>query len=78
MRADVLSLLAEICQDSLVKENMDVDMFEAGLMDSIGFIDLLAGLDSQFGISVAPTEVDRAELSTPGRVLEFVERRKST
>ena len=74
-RETVLSLLADLCQDGLVRTDLDADLFGLGLIDSIGFIDLLAGLHSRLGIAVAPTEVDRAELATPGKVLAFVERR---
>ena len=73
----VLALLAEICRDDSVKTDLDADLFGLGLMDSIGFIELLAGLQSRFGLEVAPTEVERSDMATPGQVLDFVTRRLS-
>lgn len=34
----VLELLEEICQTDVVKENLDVELFEEGLLDSFGKI----------------------------------------
>lgn len=37
---EVLSVLAEVCQDDIVKENPDIDIFEEGILDSFGTVEL--------------------------------------
>ena len=41
MENEVLDLLAEICEDDVVKEDLQTELFESGLMDSLGFAEFL-------------------------------------
>lgn len=65
---EVINLLAEICQDEVIKENPDVDLFEAGLLDSFGTVELLVQLEERFGILVPITEFDRDTWNTPNQI----------
>jgi D-alanine--poly(phosphoribitol) ligase subunit 2 len=64
----VISLLAEICQDDAVKENPDIDLFETGLLDSFGTVELLVQVEERFGITVPITEFDRDVWNTPNNI----------
>jgi len=50
---EVLSVLAEVCQDDIVKENPDIDIFEEGILDSFGTVELLLAFESHFNIGIA-------------------------
>lgn len=65
---EVISLLAEICQDDIVKENPDIDLFDAGLLDSFGTVELLVQAEERFGITVPITEFDRDTWNTPNQI----------
>ncbi|AZU61764.1 D-alanine--poly(phosphoribitol) ligase subunit 2 [Neobacillus mesonae] len=65
---EVISLLAEICQDDVVKENPDIDLFDAGLLDSFGTVELLVQFEERFGILVPITEFDRDTWNTPNNI----------
>ncbi|ETI70232.1 MULTISPECIES: D-alanine--poly(phosphoribitol) ligase subunit 2 [Neobacillus] len=65
---EVISLLAEICQDDVVKENPDIDLFDAGLLDSFGTVELLVQVEERFGILVPITEFDRDVWNTPNNI----------
>ncbi|MFJ7727657.1 D-alanine--poly(phosphoribitol) ligase subunit 2 [Neobacillus sp. NPDC097160] len=65
---EVLTLLAEICQDDIVKENPDIDLFDAGLLDSFGTVELLVQTEERFGILVPITEFDRDTWNTPNNI----------
>ncbi|CAH2713013.1 D-alanyl carrier protein [Neobacillus rhizosphaerae] len=65
---EVISLLAEICQDDIVKENPDIDLFDAGLLDSFGTVELLVQVEERFGILVPITEFDRDVWNTPNNI----------
>jgi len=71
----VLRLLVEVCGTDAIDQERDVDLFDAGLLDSLGFIHLLVGLEDDFGIRVPPTAVERDEVSTVNRILTFVAER---
>ena len=57
MREEVLDLLAEICEDDVVKEDLETELFESGLLDSLGFAEFLVDLDDVCGIMNSPSEV---------------------
>lgn len=45
---EVLSVLAEVCQDDIVKENPDIDIFEEGILDSFGTVEFFARIRKPF------------------------------
>ncbi len=71
----VLDLLVQVCGTDEILAERDVDLFEAGLLDSLGFTELLVGLSDDLGVDVAPTAVDRDEVSTVNQILHFVDER---
>ena len=72
MKEKLLQLLAEICDDEVVLEETDVDLFESGLLDSIAYLDLLVEVESRFNIPIAPSEVSKEEINTPEKFAEYV------
>lgn len=65
----VFELLVDICEDEVILEQPDMDIFEEGLLDSFGTINLLIEIESRFGISVPITDFDREEWNTPNRIV---------
>ncbi len=76
MKERILEILEEVCGDSIVREEMDLDLFEAGLLDSLGMIELLIQLEEKVSVSIDPTEVDRDEISTVNKLISYIEARK--
>jgi D-alanine--poly(phosphoribitol) ligase subunit 2 len=72
---EVLRLLVEVCGTDAIDSERDVDLFEAGLLDSLGMTQLLVSLEDEMGIRVPPTAVEREEISTVNRILTFVAER---
>ncbi|MBQ0140593.1 MAG: D-alanine--poly(phosphoribitol) ligase subunit 2 [Kurthia sp.] len=66
----LLMILAEVCEDQIIFEEMDLDLFEEGLLDSFGTINLLVEIEDQLGINVPITEFNREEWNTPNRIFE--------
>ena len=73
--AQVLQLVVDLAGTEEVASERDVDLFEAGLLDSLGFVELLVALDNELGLVVSPTEVDRDEVATVNKLLAFVDER---
>lgn len=75
MNEKVLELLAEICESDEVMEDLGDDLFESGLLDSLGFAEFLVALEEQFDIVISPSEVERDEINTPEKILRLVNSR---
>ena len=73
---EVINLLAEVCQDNVIKEKPDIDLFDSGLLDSFGTVELLVQIEERFGITVPITEFDRDVWNTPNNIaLQLAEMR---
>ena len=57
MEEQVLSLLEELCEDEVVREDLDINLRDEGLLDSLGFVEMLVRMEEVFGFATAPTEV---------------------
>lgn len=75
MEDKILAILEDICEDSVVRENGDLDLFEEELLDSLGFAELLVNLEDELGIVIGPSEVTREEMNTPNKIVALVMQR---
>ena len=75
MNEKVLDMLAELCEDDVVKENLDIDLFETGLLDSLGFTELLVNIETEFDVVIAPSEVEREDMNTPHKIIHQIQSR---
>ena len=69
----VLDMLEDICDDDAVREERDIDLFDAGLLDSKAAIELLVAIEEEFGVQIAPTAVDRDEMNTVNKIIHQIE-----
>lgn len=76
IKEQVLEMLEEICEDEVVREDLDINMKEEGLMDSLAFVEMLVKIEEIFALSIAPTEVTYEEIDTPNKVIAYIENRK--
>lgn len=75
MEEKILDLLAEFCEDDVVRENLDADLFESDLLDSLAFAELLFGIEENFGVIIAPSEIERAEINTANKIIKLIKER---
>lgn len=75
MEEKVLALLEEICEDDVVREDGDINLFEEDLLDSLAFTELLVAIEEQFGILISPSEVERTDVETPNKIIALIQSR---
>jgi D-alanine--poly(phosphoribitol) ligase subunit 2 len=52
----------------------DVDLFETGLVDSIGIVELILALEDRFGISLPMENLELDDLRSVGRIAGLIVR----
>lgn len=72
-----MNIIFDACDDKLIFKNKDVNFFETGLLDSMGFIELLVTVEEEFDIEIDPSEIKKEEMSTPNQLITFIERKKN-
>ena len=71
----VIKIIARVADAPEVERDPDVLLYERGLLDSLGTVELLVELSREFGVVLSPAEVDRDEWATPARIARYVESR---
>lgn len=75
MEEKILCILEEICEDSIVKEDQDIQLFENDLLDSLTFTELLVAVEEEFGIVLSPSEISREDIETPNKIIALLKSR---
>ncbi|WP_206810799.1 D-alanine--poly(phosphoribitol) ligase subunit DltC [Paradesulfitobacterium ferrireducens] len=75
IREKILDILAEITGSDEVIRNPEVELFDSGLLDSFGVIQLFMEINEQLQIDIAPTEVEREMWATPNKIISYLEGR---
>ena len=76
MKDQILEILADITGSDEVKKDLDVNIFQTGLLDSMGTVQLLLEFQNQLGVDVPVSEFDRSEWDTPNKIIAKVESMK--
>jgi D-alanine--poly(phosphoribitol) ligase subunit 2 len=48
------------------------DLFETGILDSVGFVDLLLHLENEFGTKISLDELEVDNFRSAARIAEFI------
>lgn len=73
MKEQILDMLVDATGTDEVKDDLDMDLFEEGLMDSLAMVQFLVDVDAQLGISVPVSEVQREDWNTPNKIIAQIE-----
>lgn len=69
MEQALLMLLADICQSGDILQNPDINLYDEGLLDSLGLADFLAEAEDRWNLEFYPTRFKREEIDTPRKLI---------
>ena len=71
VKSQVIEIIDELFMEDL-SDMMDEDLFDAGVLDSMGTVELIVELESRFGIRVPVSEFGRDDWNTANKIVEGV------
>ena len=74
LRGRIARLFAE--RLNLDVPSADTDLFDSGALDSMGFVELLAQIEREFGVEVALGDLEMDNFRSIARIAEFVAARR--
>ena len=74
----VLQILAEVTQTDEVRRNLDLALFDEGVLDSFGMVELIVALSEDFGVTISPAEIDRRDWASPRKIVAYMEQRMTS
>lgn len=73
MNEQVIAILNDICGADPGEIREDTMLFDEGLLDSFGVVELIVALEDQFSVSLDPAELERREMATPAAIAATVQ-----
>ena len=71
VKAEVIEIIDELFMED-VSDMMDEDLFDAGVLDSMGTVELIVELENRFDIRVPVSEFGRVDWNTANKIVEGV------
>ena len=71
IKAEVIEIIEELFMED-VSDMMDEDLFDAGVLDSMGTVELIVELENRFDIRVPVSEFGRDDWNTATKIVEGV------
>ena len=71
VKSQVIEIIDELFMED-VSDMMDEDLFDAGVLDSMGTVELIVELESRFGIRVPVSEFGRDDWNTAYKIVEVL------
>ena len=71
VKSQVIEIIDELFMED-VSDMMDEDLFDAGVLDGMGTVELIVELENRFGIRVPVSEFGRDDWNTANKIVEGV------
>ncbi|ABP91798.1 Acyl carrier protein [Streptococcus suis 98HAH33] len=71
VKETILNIIQELFMED-VSEMMDEDLLHAGVLDSMGTVELIVELESRFNITVPVSEFGREDWNTANKIISGV------
>ncbi len=68
IKAEVIEIIDELFMED-VSDMMDEDLFDAGVLDSMGTVELIVEIENRFDIRVPVTEFGRDDWNTANKII---------
>ena len=68
IKSEVIEIIDELFMED-VSDMMDEDLFDAGVLDSMGTVELIVEIENRFDIRVPVTEFGRDDWNTANKIV---------
>ena len=68
IKSEVIEIIDELFMED-VSDMMDEDLFDAGVLDSMGTVELIVEIENRFDIRVPVTEFGRYDWNTANKIV---------
>lgn len=67
--------MEKVCETDEVSEDLDLNLFDAGFIDSLSVISIIMEIEERTGLQLQPTDFDRNDIATVNHFKAFLERK---
>ena len=78
MKEEILELIIKLTGYEDLKNNIDIDLIEEDILDSLSFIQLISELEEKYNIEIQPTQVPGDIWRSVDRIVEMVKEKMNS
>lgn len=72
MEEKIMAILNDICGAEEGELEPDLNLFDTGLLDSFGVVQLIVEMEEAFDLALNIESISREEIATPARIVKLV------
>lgn len=73
MEDKIIDIIAEVCENNFIRYNLEVDLIENEILDSLAFITLVSRLEEEFDIEIQPTQISADTWRSVKTIIKLVQ-----
>ena len=70
-----LEIMIEACETDEIKDDLDMDLFDAGLIDSLSTLGIIVAIEEKLNIRLQPTDFEKSDVSSVNNLKAFLEKK---
>lgn len=76
MRDLIIDIIIKITNYTNLKENIEIDLIQNEILDSLAFIELITELEETFDIEIQPTQIPSDTWRSVEKIVKMVENKR--
>lgn len=77
MEEQVFDIIETVSGTDEFREDLDMDLFEEGILDSMKAIMLIVELEGAFDVTLPPSEMDREDWNTANKIAQRIKEKQA-
>lgn len=65
-------ILEDTCETDEIFDDYDMNLIEAGYLDSFALLNIILGIEKKMGIRLQPTDIKKDDVKTVNQFIEFL------
>lgn len=72
MQETVIQIFEDVLGTDEIREDLNLNLFEAELLDSLAIIEVLLEIEERLGLKLQPTDLEREDMATVNNLVAFL------
>lgn len=78
MKDKIIDIIVKVSYDTKIREDNNIDLIKSGILDSLGFINLISMLEDEFDIEIQPTQIPSSTWRHVDSIVQLVKEKLDT
>ena len=76
MKEKIIEIIFHITNNKIIYNNENINLFESGILDSMGLIELLTEIEEIFEVTFTSNDISKDNFETVDNIIKFINNKK--